>query len=125
MPSKIVDLSARSEIIKNEPFYLHFWECTPDEYFDFIRNPRKTLVGMGIQIPADCRIETTIENHDWMEANTNGSLTAASGGPVIICNTGTGNVGRAVYRIVSFAHVDADIGKFTKKLLHAEDKQER
>ena len=46
-------------------------------------------------------------------------------GPVIICNTGGGNVGRAVYRIVSFAHVHDDIGKFKKTLLHAEDQQER
>ncbi len=123
MPSKIVDLSARSRIIRDEPFHLHFWECTPAEYLDFLRNPRKTLAGMGIEIPADCRIETTIENHDWMEAQTDGLR--ATSGPVIICNTGGGNVARAVYRIISFAHVHEDIGKFTKKLLHGEDKQEK
>src|SRR6202000_2403220 len=111
MPSKIVDLSARSQIIRDEPFYLHFWECTPAEYLDFLKNPRKTLSGMGIEIPADCRVETTIENHDWLEANTNGLQAAASSGPVIICNVGTGNVGRAIYRIVSYAHVHDDIGK--------------
>ena len=27
---------------------------------------------MGIDIPADCRIETVIENHDWLSANTDG-----------------------------------------------------
>jgi hypothetical protein len=123
MPSKIVDLSARSSIIRDEPFHLHFWECTPAEYLDFLRYPRKTLAGMGIEIPADCRIETTIENHDWLEAQTDG-LRAASG-PVIICNTGGGNVARAVYRIISFAHVHDDIAKFKKKLLHAEDQQEK
>src|SRR5688500_18627484 len=32
MPTKIVDLSSRSEIIRDEPFHVHFWECTPSEY---------------------------------------------------------------------------------------------
>jgi hypothetical protein len=123
MPAKIVDLSARSTIIRDEPFHLHFWECTPLEYLDFLRDPRKTLSGMGIDIPADCRIETTIENHDWMSANTSG-LRNANGG-TIVCNVGGGNVGRAVYRIVSYAHLHEAIGKYEKKLLHPEDRQER
>ena len=58
MPSKIVDLSARSKIIKSEPFYVHFWECTPSEYLDLFKNPRKVLKEMKINIPEDCRIET-------------------------------------------------------------------
>ena len=123
MPSKIVDLSARSAIIRDEPFHLHFWECTPEEYVDFLRDPRKTLSGMGIDIPADCRIETVIENHDWLSTNTDGLRRAD--GDTIICNVGGGNVGRAVYRIVSYAHLHEAIGQHKKKLLHAEDKQER
>ncbi len=123
MPSKIVDLSARSAIIRDEPFHLHFWECTPEEYLDFLRDPRKTLSGMGVDIPADCRIETTIENHDWLSANTDGLRKAD--GDTIICNVGGGNVGRAVYRIVSYAHLHEAIGQYKKKLLHAEDKQEK
>jgi len=126
MPSKIVDLSARSAIIRDEPFHLHFWECSVPEYLDFLRDPRKTLSGMGINIPEDCRIETTIENHDWLSANTDGLRMTDEGGDVpIVCNTGGGNVGRQVYRIVSYAHRDEDIGKFKKTLLHPEDKQER
>ena len=35
MPRKIVDLSARSNIIRQEPFGLHFWECSPKEYLDY------------------------------------------------------------------------------------------
>ena len=123
MPSKIVDLSARSAIIRDEPFHLHFWECTPEEYLDFLRDPRKTLSGMGIDIPTDCWIETVIENHDWLSANTDGLRRAD--GDTIICNVGGGNVGRAVYRIVSYAHLHEAIGQYRKKLLHAEDKQER
>lgn len=66
MPAKIVDLSARSEIIRDEPFHVHFWECTPREYRKYLGDPRSFLVAMGIKIPKDCRIETTIENHDWL-----------------------------------------------------------
>lgn len=71
MPSKVVDLSARSEIIRNEPFGLHFWECNPAEYLTFLKDPRAFLAEMGIKLPKDCRIETVIENHDWISANTN------------------------------------------------------
>jgi len=31
MPRKIVDLSARSRIIREEPWHLHFWESTAEE----------------------------------------------------------------------------------------------
>ena len=125
MPSKIVDLSARSAIIAAEPFGLHFWECTPAEYLDFLKDPRETLSSMGIDLPPDCRIETTIENHDWLSANTR--ALASDNGGTIICNVGGGNVAvaRNIYRIISFAHKDSDIGKFQKKLLHRSDEEER
>lgn len=121
MPSKIVDLSARSEIIRNEPFHVHFWECTPEEYLDFLKNPRRTLTQIGIEIPKDCRIETTIENHDWLEEHTSGF---ARDNGTIICNVGGGNIARAVYRIVSYAHDHSSIGAYEKKLLHSADEQE-
>jgi hypothetical protein len=70
MPAKIVDLSARSSIIEAEPFGLHFWECTPQEFLDYLRDPRGFLASMGIKLPKKCRIETTIENHDWLSQNT-------------------------------------------------------
>jgi hypothetical protein len=122
MPSKIVDLSARSAIIKDEPFHVHFWECTPAEYLSFLKDPRKVLSKMGIDIPKSCRIETIIENHDWLSAHTKG-LMSANG--TIICNVGGGNVARDVYRIVSYAHVHAAIGKHRKRLLHGEHEQQR
>ena len=125
MPTKIVDLSARSSIIEAEPFGLHFWECTPDEFSQYLKDPRTFLGSMGIAPPTNCRIETTIENHDWLGDSTR-SLTAATR-PPIICNVGQGNVGlaRMVYRVVSFAHMEEDIGKFKKTLLHSADDQER
>lgn len=115
MPSKIVDLSARSEIIREEPFHVHFWECTPNEYLKYLGNPRSFLKDMGIVIPEDCRIETTIENHDWLGKNAP-DLQAGNG--TIICNIGGGNIARAVYRVVSYGHDHSSIGKYKKELLH-------
>ena len=125
MPAKIVDLSARSSIIEAEPFGLHFWECTPEEYLDYLKDPRGFLAAMGIKLPKDCRIETTIENHDWLSGQTR--KLAARKGPVIICNVGGGNVAaaRKIYRIVSYAHTHAAIGKHKKTLLHSRNEQER
>ena len=121
MPTKVVDLSARSEIIKDEPFHVHFWECTPREYLKYLGNPRAFLAGMGIRLPASCRIETTIENHDWLGRVAPG-FQAANG--TIICNVGGGNVARPVYRVVSYAHDHSTIGKFRKTLLHKPTEQE-
>ena len=124
MPRKIVDLSARSNIIRQEPFGLHFWECTPKEFLDYLRDPKRFLSSMGIDLPHDCRVETTIENHDWLSTHTK-SLSADNG--TIVCNLGGGNVAvtRNIYRVISFAHTHGDIGRFQKKLLHGEDQQER
>jgi len=40
-------------------------------------------------------------------------------------NSGTGNVARAVYRIVSYAHSHDAIGSHKKELLHGIDEEER
>lgn len=122
MPSKIVDFSARSEILRDEPFDVHFWECTPVEYLAFLVNPRSELQKMGINLPAKCRVETIIENHDWLSEHTR-SLTADNG--TIICNVGGGNVAREVYRIVSYAHLHTEIAKHNKSLLHSSERQQR
>lgn len=123
MPTKIVDLSARSEIIRDEPFHVHFWECTPQEFLAYLGTPRKFLSAMGIRIPADCRIETTIENNDWL--GDRAPNFKSDNGPVIICNVGGGNIARGVYRVVSYAHDHTTIGKFKKDLLHAPNEQEK
>jgi hypothetical protein len=122
MPTKIVDLSARSDIIRDEPFHVHFWECTPKEYLDYLGNPRHFLAAMGIKIPDDCRIETTIENHDWLGQHARGF---ASDNGTIICNIGGGNIARAVYRVVSYGHDHFSIGQFNKDLLHGMDEQNK
>jgi hypothetical protein len=124
MPAKIVDLSARSEIIRDEPFGLHFWECQPKEYLDFLKDPRRVLASMGIKLPKGCRVETTIENHDWLSDSTRGF---ASANGTIVCNIGGGNVAvaRNIYRVISYAHTHDAIGKYRKTLLHSPNEQER
>jgi hypothetical protein len=121
MPTKIVDLSARSEIIRDEPFHVHFWECTPKEYIKYLGEPRAFLAKMGIKIPKDCRIETTIENHDWLGEIAPG-FKSANG--TIICNVGGGNVARSVYRVVSYGHDHATVGVYKKNLLHSPEEQQ-
>ena len=76
---------------------------------------------MGIKIPKDCRIETTIENHDWLSDQAP-NFKSANG--TIICNVGGGNVARSVYRIVSYGHDHSTIGQFKKQLLHTPDQQQ-
>jgi hypothetical protein len=122
VPAKIVDFSARSEIIRDEPFHLHFWESTPREILRFLRNPRAELEKIGIVLPDDCRIETTIENHDWLVAHTHG-MSADNG--TIVCNTGGGNVAKNYYKVSIYAHEHETIGRFDKALLHGPDEQER
>jgi len=122
MPTKIVDFSACSEIIRDEPWHLHFWESSPQEILGFLQNPRGELARMGIELPEDCRIETVIENHDWISAHTSG-LTAADG--VVVCNVGGGNVAKNFYRVAMYGHDEAEVGKFEKTLLHSADEDSR
>lgn len=123
MPSKIVDFSARSKILYGEPFHLHFWECKPSEYLEFLKDPRKSLEQMKINLPQECRIETTIHNHDWLSSATVG-LTAPDNG-TIICNVGEGNIAWTVYKITSYAHDHEAIGRYKKELLHGRDEEEQ
>ena len=122
MPRKVIDFSARSTFIREEPWDLHFWESTSDDILEYLKNPREHLARMGIELPRDCRIETVIENHDWMTERT-GGLAAADG--VIICNVGGGNVAKDYYRVAMYAHTQEDVGRFKKKLLHSPDEEAR
>src|SRR3954465_9559566 len=94
MPNVVVDLSARSRPIREEPWLLHFWENTASETLDYLRDPRGFLEGIGIKLPEDCRIETLIENHDFMARLTEGL--SSDIGP--ICNVGGGDTAKGGYR---------------------------
>jgi hypothetical protein len=127
VPSKIVDFSARSRIINDEPFMLHFWEMRPTEVHAFLLDPRGQLREMGIELPEDCRIETTIENHDFLAATTDGLVKDSNGpdGGTIVCNTGGGNVAKNYYKVSLFAHKEAQVGRYRKELLHSPKEEER
>src|SRR5689334_6505479 len=63
MPTNVVDFSAVSEIIRDEPWQLHFWELTPDECFEQMKNPRKFIARLGVELPekrSSPRCSTTI-----------------------------------------------------------------
>ena len=123
MPRKVVDLSARSRIIREEPWHLHFWESTPEEALAYLRNPRAELQNLGIELPGECRIETVITNHDWMSRETQGLTVESEDGPIVICNTGGGDVAINFYRVTMYAHRQEDVGRFEKHLLHREDEE--
>jgi hypothetical protein len=120
MPNVVVDLSARSRHIREEPWHLHFWENTVPETVEYLRDPRGFLERIGVKLPEDCRIETVIENHDWMSRATNGLEDDT--GP--ICNVGGGNVAKAFYRVSMYAHSIEDVGRFEKDLLHSQDEEQ-
>lgn len=128
MPKNVVDFSACSPIIYREPWDLHFWECTVEEYFEFHQNPKEFLNKIGIVLPYDCRLETVLINHDWLVARNNPTPTPTpepGSGPVTICNVGGGGGAVAFYRVTSFAHYEADVGRFAKSLLHETSQQKR
>ncbi|MDQ0036884.1 hypothetical protein J2W30_004659 [Variovorax boronicumulans] len=123
MPTHIVDFSARSKVIRAEPFNAHFWKCTPAEFRAFLGRPREFLRKLGIVVPRECRIETTIENHDWLEDQAP-AFESDSGNDPVICNMGCGAAARSVYRVVSYARDEAATGNFDKALLHRVDRQQ-
>ncbi|MFH0131819.1 hypothetical protein ACGLHS_16555 [Variovorax sp. VaC1] len=120
MPSRIVDLSARSEVIRAEPFNAHFWKCTPAEFRAYLGRPREFLRRLGIVVPREYRIETTIENHDWLEDEApDFENESDSNNDTVICSMGCGAGARSVYRVVSYARDEAATGNVKKALLHA------
>jgi hypothetical protein len=121
MPKNVVDLSARSRIVRAEPFNVHFWECTSLEFKAYLGKPREFLAKMGIEVPMDCRIETVIENHDWLGGE---APNFESEGDTVVCNIGSGGIDRHLYRVVSYAHGRSAIGEFSKQLLHKANQQQ-
>lgn len=78
---------------------------------------------LGIVVPRECRIETTIENHDWLEDQAP-EFETESGNDTVICNMGSGAAARSVYRVVNCAHDEAATGNFKKALLQGVDRQQ-
>jgi hypothetical protein len=116
MASNVVDLSAVSEIIRDEPWQLHFWELTPREFSEQIANPRSFISKIGIHLPAECNIILEVVNSDWIADRTEG---LAKDDGVVVCNVGGGNTAIASYRITSYGHMKEEVGKHEKTLLHS------
>src|SRR5262249_40157753 len=123
MPRKIVVFSAVSKILRDEPFHLHFWEASPKEILQYLKDPRGFLSKTGLDLPKECRIETVIENHDFLAERTNGM--AAADCPIIVCNIAGENAASHFNRVSLYAHSQTEVGKFKKHLLHAENEAER
>ena len=122
MPNVVVDLSARSKHIREEPWHLHFWENTVPEALEYLKDPRGFLERIGVKLPEECQIETVIVNHDWLAKNS--KQLEADNGPIIICNVGGGNVAVATYRVAMYAHRVEDIGRHAKDLLHSAEEEQ-
>ncbi len=86
MPTNVVDFSALSEIIHDEPWQLHVWELTPAEYVEQMKNPRK-FEKMGVELPENCPIMTEMLNHDFFAAHI-ADVRAADTPPIKVCNMG-------------------------------------
>lgn len=120
MPTKIVDFSARSEVIRAEPFNAHFWQCAPAEFQAYLGRPREFLRRLGIAVPQECRIETTIENHDWLGDE---APDFESENDIVICNIGSGGARRQLYRVLSYVQDKAVASEAGKPLLHKPNRQ--
>lgn len=118
MPRKLIDFSKLSEDIRQEPWDLHFWESSPAELLEFLKDPRKELASIGIQLRPEVRVEITIENLDWISQQTQQfSLSATKDGdPIVICGTGGGGgstaaVGKDYYKVSFYGHLESHLNK--------------
>lgn len=112
MPNQVVDLSARSRVIRGQGLLSHAWIATPAEVLAFLRDPRVELKKMSIRLPSTCRVETVLENHDWLTGHTDGFERA---GRISILCRGEGD-GQTFYRVSLFASKGAS--KTPSELLH-------
>jgi len=125
MPTRVVDFSARSEVLRAELFNAHFWACTPSEFRAYLGRPREFLRKLGIVLPRECRIETTIENHEGLEDEApDFENDSVSKNDTVICNLGCGGANRPVYRVVSYVRDEAATGNVEKSLLHGVGRQQ-
>jgi hypothetical protein len=120
MPNQVVDLSARSRLIRGRGLRSHAWVATPAEVLAFLRDPRVELKKMNIRLPSTCRVETLLENHDWLSGHTDGFERA---GQISILCRGEGD-GHTFYRVSLFASKTTTKNASTE-LLHAPDEESR
>jgi hypothetical protein len=120
MPTQVVDLSARSRIVRGQRFLCHAWVATPVEVLAFLRDPRVELKKLGVHLPSNCRVETVLENHDWLSGHTDGF--ERPGRVSILCR-GEGD-GSTFYKVSLFAN-KTSASATPLELLHASDEEGR
>lgn len=120
MPHHIVDLSARSEVFRTQALLSHAWVASPSEILSFIRNPRSELKKLGIRLSSACRIETVLENHDWLCGHTQELM---NDGTITVFCRGEGD-GKSFYRVALYASKANEKGR-DRTLLHAVNEEEK
>lgn len=118
MPRHIVDLSARSQVFREQRLLSHAWVASPADVMHFIQSPRSELKKLGIRLASTCRIETVLENHDWFT----GHLTSNNGVISVFCR-GEGD-GDQFYRVALYAS-KASVNLPARELLHSPEEQEK
>jgi hypothetical protein len=120
VPSHLVDLSARSRVFRAQRLLSHAWVASPSEVIAFLRDPRAELKKLGIRLPSNCRIETLMQNHDWLAGHTDGMERE---GRVSVFFRGEGD-GETFYRVSLFAN-KTTVEPLPRELLHSPDEEEK
>ncbi|QLQ36474.1 hypothetical protein [Micromonospora robiginosa] len=120
MPSHIVDVSARSRVLREQPLLSHAWVMTPPEALAYLRRPRSVLRTIGVRLPAECAVETVLRNHDWLTGHSDG---LGDSDDVVVYARGDGD-GQRFYRVMLYG------GKAARRvpdrpLLHDPTEEER
>lgn len=120
MPTHIVDVSARSRVFREQPLLSHAWVATPRELLDYLRHPRSELKRLGIRLPANCTIETDLQNHDWLAGHSHG----LEDDSIAVFMRGEGD-GERFYRVSAYGTKAARNGGRERELLHGTGEEER
>lgn len=116
----VVDISARSHLVREQPLLSHAWVATPAEVLEFVRHPRPELKKLGIRLPSDCQIETILQNHDWLAGRSHGMT---DGNRLSVFVRGEGD-GKRFYRVTLYASKKREEPP-DQPLLHQPDEEQR
>jgi hypothetical protein len=117
---QVVDISARSRLVREQPLASHAWVASPAETLEYLRHPRSELKKMGIRLPCECVIETVLQNHDWLAGRSHG-LVDDSG--LRVFARGEGDA-RTFYKVTLYASKRRDEPP-EQPLLHRPDEEQR
>lgn len=119
MRRQVVDISARSQLVRGQPLLSHAWVASPAEILEYLRHPRSELRKMGIRLPSDCQVETVLQNHDWLAGRSHG---LADEERLSVYARGEGD-GKRFYRVTLYASKKRE--EQHKQMLHRPDEEQR